>query len=79
MAFQSTISVKICDKKIYVHQQSVGRLSFIYAREGQADDEGIPGKGISSVGSYVIFVSYVLACYVASPHLCSNIFKDKNC
>ena len=25
-------------------------LSFIYAREGQADDEGIPGKGIFSAG-----------------------------
>ena len=62
-----------------LHQQSVGRLSFIYAREGQADDEGIPGKGISSVGSYVIFVSYVLACYVACPRLCSNIFKERNC
>ena len=24
-------------------QQNVGRLSFIYAGEGQADDEGIPG------------------------------------
>ena len=32
-----------------LHQQS--GLSFIYAREGQADDEGIPGKGIFSAGS----------------------------
>ena len=29
-----------------VHEQNVGRLSFIYAGEGQADDEGIPEKGI---------------------------------
>ena len=42
----SQIRYHIWDKS--EQQQSAGRLSFIYAGEGQADDEGIPGKGISN-------------------------------
>ena len=45
----SQIRYHIWDKS--EQQQSAGRLSFIYAGEGQADDEGIPGKGIFSAGS----------------------------
>ena len=62
----SQIRYHIWDKS--EQQQSVGRLSFIYAGEGQADDEGIPGD--CQCGWLVI-----QACKLAFK---SNIFQERS-